>query len=90
MYVKCNIATDVSEENVNISNGTSHKSNVSTSQMCLISNDKCISNNSTYNKGGIGCCEMGCDKEQLVERSKYRESDHHYYYYYYYYSFIYS
>ena len=43
--------------------------------MCFVDNDKHISDKKTYNKGGIGWCEMDCAKEYLVEWSKYYQSD---------------
>ena len=42
---------------------------------CFIFNNKRISDNNTYNKGGIGRCEMDCVKDHLTERSRYYESD---------------
>ena len=43
--------------------------------MCFTGNDKHISDNNTYNEGGIGGCEMDCVKEYLTERSNYYESE---------------
>ena len=43
--------------------------------MYFICNDKRISNNNTYNEGGIGLCEMDSVKDYLIKRGNCYESD---------------
>ena len=68
--VECNIVTDVSEQNEDISTSTSPKSR-STLQnlkkMCFICNGKRMSESNTYSEGGIGRFEMGCAKSLAIK-----------------------
>ena len=64
----------VSEEIEDISNGTSASVQILI-KMYFICNDKRISDNNTYNEGGIGLCKMDSVKDHLIERGNCCESD---------------
>lgn len=76
--VGCDIVTDGSEQNENISTSASRSSRrtlTNSKNVFFVCNDKSISDNNTCNEGATGRCEIDCAKECLIERSKYFESE---------------